>query len=352
MRQTMSGRRRKPPREKDLTQRFLDDDVEADRLESHERFGKRSKHAQQNKIEQTAQLRVAEGQQTADIQSLPIGQVAQVYSRFCQVDHPSGPRLCVVRKTLSKLSETSIVVGDLVRFRDVGGLVEGKRVDAVIENVLPRKTVLSRAGGSPARLQHPTVANAQQMLIVVSVARPRVKWGLVDRMLVAAQSGGVVPIVCLNKVDLADDDDRVRSQLTEAEAVLQHYRSLGIVTFQTSAERRIGIDLLADLLKGKTTVLAGHSGVGKSTLISIIQPGLDVRIGEISWYNEKGRHTTTSARRYSLDIGGYVIDTPGVKTFGLWGVSEENLEEFFPDVRDSTAPPWRAQSFEQIRASL
>jgi len=187
------------------------------------------------------------------------------------------------------------------------------------------------------------------MLIVASLVQPRIKWGLVDRMLVAAKSGGLTPLVCLNKMDLAEKDGR---ESVMAGDVLRHYQSLGITIFQSSADQNVGIEPVARALAGKTTVLAGHSGVGKSTLISAIQPGLDIRIGVVSAYNEKGRHTTTSARRYALDIGGYVIDTPGVKLFGLWGVSADNLVEFFPDVKDGTAPPWRVESYQRIEESL
>jgi len=346
----MNNRRRKPPREKDLTSRYLDDDTETDRVESQQRFNEKSKNAQQHKMEETALMRAAEQlQDPTDLESLPIGQVIQVYSLFCQVDHPTGQRLCVVRKTMASLSVTSIVVGDLVRFRDSGTRDESGRFEAVIEQALPRKTILMRADSYKGTEQHPIVANADQMLIVASLAKPRIKWGLVDRMLVAAQSGGLTPLVCLNKMDLVEKDER--GSVTAAE-VLRQYQGLGITVFQTSADQGAGVEAVARALAGKTTVLAGHSGVGKSTLISAIQPGLDIRIGVVSAYNEKGRHTTTSARRYVLDIGGYVIDTPGVKLFGLWGVSADNLVNFFPDVRDGTAPPWRVDSYQRIEESL
>ena len=124
------------------------------------------------------------------------------------------------------------------------------------------------------------------------------------------------------------------------------------VVFPFSVSRGVGLDALRDVLRDKTTVLAGHSGVGKSSLIMAIQPKLDIRIGEISRFNDKGRHTTTSARRYVLDFGGAVVDTPGVKLFGLWGVSRENLMEFFPDVEAGRAPDWRKESYERIADSL
>ena len=122
---------------------------------------------------------------------------------------------------------------------------------------------------------------------------------------------------------------------------------------QTSVIENVGIDGVRELLRGKETILAGHSGVGKSSLINAVEPTLDLRVGIVSRYTEKGRHTTTSARRYPLkDLGGAVIDTPGVKLFGLWNVTRENLSDYFPDVADDSAPDWRRQSYERIEASL
>jgi ribosome biogenesis GTPase len=348
----MSERRHKTRRQKDVTSSFLSGDLDEDRLESEQRFTQRSKGAQQDKMEKTALRRAAEGSDAADIETLPIGQVIQVYSQFCNVEHPDGIRLCVTRKTLGKLSDSSIVVGDLVRFRDSGVRDESGLLQAVIEQVLPRKTILTRAGSFRTHAPQPIVANAQQMLIVASLVQPRVKWGLVDRMLIAAQSGGLVPVICLNKIDLAQADDESARQLEPAQAALAHYASMGISTLQTGAKSGAGMEQLKGMLAGQTTVLAGHSGVGKSTLISAIQPELDIRIGVVSVLTEKGRHTTTSARRYPLDIGGYVIDTPGVKVFGLWGVTADNLLNYFPDVVDETAPRWRIESYGRIAASL
>jgi len=361
----MPARHRKP-RDKSLTERYRAGDFDAERVEqeeadpSAERFSARSKNAQQNKILRTSLMRAAEQAIAIDPETLPIALVTQVYSLYVQIEHADRVYLAVVRKTLTKVSDTQLVVGDQVRFRDVGATDESGQPEAVIEQILPRRTVLTRADSFKGNIQHPIVANAEQMLIVASVKLPAVKWGLVDRMLIAARSGGLVPIVCLNKMDLSVDSapEAGAERATDTDetvpplAALAHYTSLGIQTLQASVERQTGLDDLRECLKDRTTVLAGHSGVGKSSLIRAIQPELDIRIGEISGYTAKGRHTTTSARRYRLDFGGTVIDTPGVKLFGLWGVSRENLIEYFPDVENETAPPWRVQSYRRIAESL
>lgn len=336
---------------KDFTGQYLAGESDEERDERVQRFSERSTGAQQRRMEQTAILRAGEGDSAADIESLPLGQVFQVYSRFSEVLGVADNqlRLCVIRKTLNKLADSAMVTGDLVRFRETGISDDQGRPEATIEAVLPRKTVLTRADSFKAIEQHPLVANAEQMLIVVSLRQPTVRWGLVDRMIVAARAGGLRAVVCLNKLDLCDESaaDRV-----EAEQILQHYTRLGFACVRSSATCALGLDELRRLLCGHVTVLAGHSGVGKSSLISAIQPGLDLRVEAISGYTGKGRHTTTSARRYPLDGGGAVIDTPGVKLFGLWGVSRENLLEFFPDVDDNTAPPWRIESYRRILDSL
>ena len=334
--------------------------MDEDRVDQQERFTPRSKSAEQNKILKTAMMRAAEELASGDVNVLPVGEVIQVFSLYSEVEYGKVPYLCVVRKTLSKISDTSMVVGDRVRFRHVADTELTREAppgtppptvrvkEAVIEQILPRETVLTRADSFKGNVQHPIVANAEQMLIVASLREPNIKWGLIDRMLVAARSGGLRPIVCLNKIDLAKKPD----ELEAAREVLAHYRTLDVGTLETSVEGGVGLDELRGVLRDRTTVLAGHSGVGKSSLARAIQPSLDLRVGAISGYTGKGRHTTTSARRYPLEFGGAVIDTPGVKLFGLWGVTRENLADFFPDVAAGSAPPWRQESYQRILESL
>ena len=367
------GSKKRKPRSNDLADQYRAGAFDADQVyekddEQKQTYSDRNKHAEANKIakttgerEERAALLAAAAEEAGDapLAQLPAGEVTQVYSMFSQVESAAGQKfLCVVRKTLIQVSETHLIVGDVVRVRDIGRLDSAGRTEAVIEHVEPRRTVLTRTESFKGVNQQPIVANAEQMLIVAAVTEPPVKWGLVDRMIVAARSGGLVPIVCLNKVDLAGDVKEAEpietadDETVDPLAALDYYLSVGVQTVRTSVETKVGLEELAALLKGRTTVLAGHSGVGKSSLIMAVEPGLDIRIGAISGYTGKGRHTTTSARRYPLAAGGLVIDTPGVKMFGLWGVTADRLIEFFPDVANDTAPPWRRETYERILASL
>ena len=367
---SMSGKPKKGPREKDLTSRYLSGALDEDRLDSLEAFKPSNKQRAQGKIVRTSQLRQEES--ALDTSPLPIGHVIQVFSLFCEVESEGTTYLCVVRKTLQRISQTQLVVGDFVRFRIVeregaselqASLPPGNQQlpQGVVEEVLPRKTVLTRSDSFKGIVQHPIVANAQQMLIVISAKQPRPKWGLVDRMLVAALSGGLDPLLCLNKIDLLKSageeelpspPDSKDSDSADPLLAFDHYSSLGYRSLKTSAEIQTGLDALREVLRGKDTVVAGHSGVGKSSLINSIQSSLDLRVGEISRYTNKGIHTTTSARRYPLDFGGSIIDTPGVKMLGLWQVTRENLIDYFPDVANETAPQRRQESYERILESL
>jgi ribosome biogenesis GTPase / thiamine phosphate phosphatase len=228
-------------------------------------------------------------------------------------------RLCATRRLLKTLSTDQrhvVAAGDLVWVRP-----EGKN-DGIIERVEPRSGVLSRT--SRGR-QHVLVTNVDQLLIVTSAAQPRLKPHLLDRYLVTAEKARIEPIICINKVDLINRAD--------LEPLIGVYSQLGYRTLQLSAAQGWGIKVLKQLLAGRASAFAGQSGVGKSSLLNAIEPGLGLRVQAVSVESEKGKHTTTTAELIPLSQGGFVIDTPGIRQFQLWDVIPEEVAGYFRDLR-------------------
>jgi ribosome biogenesis GTPase len=166
------------------------------------------------------------------------------------------------------------------------------------------------------------VANLDQVLIVASVKEPPLTVGIIDRYVIAALYGGMEPLICINKMDLADAPSEYRE-------VVRIYRDLDYDVLLTSAETGEGLDLLREHLKDRSTVLAGHSGVGKSSLINALQPGLELRTAPLGW---KGTHCTSTVTLLKLDFGGYVADTPGVRELNPWDIDEHEVQQFYPEI--------------------
>src|SRR5215212_4164201 len=223
--------------------------MEEDGLDAKEDYSGRDASAQKKKMEQTASKRAAGEVGAPDVEKLPIGDVTQVYSLFADVEHEGKSWLCVVRKTMQKLGEPPIV-GDRVRFRDTGVKDEKGRTEAVIEQILPRESVLTRTDSFNSLVSQPIVANASQMLIVTSLKEPRIKWGIIDRMMVAAQGGKLEPILCMNKMDLVSGQE-----MEFAREAMGHYQKLGARTIESSVVQNVGLEELKEILAGKTTVL-------------------------------------------------------------------------------------------------
>jgi ribosome biogenesis GTPase len=284
------------------------------------------------------------------------GTVTAVHGLICHInDHDGRNWTCTVRRILRTLrieSRSPVTVGDRVWFSDHSASSDGQPV-GVVERVDPRQSVLSRRDGRGR--QHTICANADQLLIVTSAAQPKLKPHLIDRYLVAGHKGRLHPVVCVNKIDLAaehegidpedlliytqssgpvdecdPDDEAVREPITIG-SVLTELRRIGYTCITTSAVTRAGLAELRAVLTGHITVLSGQSGVGKSTLLNALQPGLELRVADVSVESEKGKHTTTHARLLRLDGGGYVVDTPGIRAFDLWSVDAAELEALFPD---------------------
>jgi ribosome biogenesis GTPase len=229
---------------------------------------------------------------------------------------------CVTRrllKTLASELRSVVAAGDRVLFQPVAA--SGAR-EGVIRRVEPREGCLCRATKGRQRL---LVANVQQVLIVSSAAEPWLKPNLIDRMLVAAEQAKIRPIVCINKVDLVDP--------SLLEPLVGVYSQMGYQVLLLSAATGFGIPRLRRRLAGRSTAVAGQSGVGKSSLLNAVDPGLALAVRTVSCENEKGRHTTTTARLLPLDFGGYVVDTPGIRQFELWDVIAEEVAGFYRDLR-------------------
>jgi ribosome biogenesis GTPase len=220
------------------------------------------------------------------------------------------------------LGRKGVVVGDRVRV--VGDVSGSEGALARIVEVEPRTTVLRRTADDDDPVERVIVANATQLVVVTALADPEPRHGLIDRALVAAYDAGLAPLLCLTKADLADP-----------ETLLSTYRALGVPWVVTQRGGDLGE--LRARLAGRTSVLLGHSGVGKSTLVNALVPEANREIGHVNAVTGRGRHTSTSALMLSLpDDEGWIIDTPGIRSFGLAHVDPEHLIEAFPDLDEMT----------------
>jgi ribosome biogenesis GTPase len=225
---------------------------------------------------------------------------------------------CTVRRKLVKFAAgtKTVAVGDRVR------LDRTERGEHVIAEVLPRRSKLSRPGfrGAAERI---IVANVDELVVVTAAAQPEYRTGLIDRYLVIAERVGFPGVLCVNKTDLVDRD--------AIEQALGFYGGLGYKVLFVSALDGSGLDELRELLTGRTSVLCGHSGVGKSSLINRMIPGVDLTTRQVSDATGKGRHVTSAVTMLALPGGGYLVDTPGIREFGLWGVKRDELPKRFPE---------------------
>lgn len=255
-----------------------------------------------------------------------MGLVTCVYPKSCQAALEGELVDCVLPSSLATLQQTELAVGDRVLIADRGGGAFS------VAQVLPRRTRLSRPDPANPHLERVIVANIDAVVVVVSIRTPPLRPRLIDRYLVAIGRGGAEPVLCVNKLDLLEPAER------EAELDrLEPYRALGVPVLQCSAETGEGIAELRQALAGKLCAFVGHSGVGKSSLLNALGPELALRTAATSESHGKGRHTTTASTLHELAGGIRIIDTPGIRGFGLWKLEADELHRHFPEFEEPAA---------------
>lgn len=217
-----------------------------------------------------------------------------------------------------------IAVGDFVTVE-----FEETENTAVIAEILPRKNFISRQSPRQKQARHIIAANIDQAFLVATISNPRTSTGFIDRFLLTAEAYDIPAHILFNKQDLLGEKD-----LKKQEEICTALRQIQYPVHLISAQTKAGMSMLESLLKEKTTLISGHSGVGKSTLINAIHPVANLKTGEISEYHQKGMHVTTFAEMHELPFGGYVIDTPGIKEFGLLDIEPQEVSHYFREMRE------------------
>ncbi|MFA7081835.1 MAG: ribosome small subunit-dependent GTPase A [Bacteroidales bacterium] len=225
---------------------------------------------------------------------------------------------------ISNIKSTNpIAVGDIVDFIPPTPTIEG-----VIANIHDRKNTLVRRSTNLSKRSQIIASNIDQAFLIVTIAYPRTSTGFIDRFLVTTEAHQIPTIIVFNKIDIYNQEAQEFANET-----MGIYRNVGYECVEVSALRGDNIELLREMMKDKTTLLSGHSGVGKSALINAIDSNLNLRTGLISSAHMKGMHTTTFAEMFPLDFGGDIIDTPGIKEFGMFDFQKEEVGLYYPEMK-------------------
>lgn len=232
---------------------------------------------------------------------------------------------CVLKGKLrldGRKTTNPVAVGDKVD-------IEREGEDTVISNIYPRKNYIIRKSINLSKQAQILASNLDQAILVATLVSPRTSLGFIDRFLITAEAYSIPAKIIFNKSDILDEE-----LLKLQQEIIDIYTKIGYECFVVSSLKGENLDKIKDLLKDKTTLVAGHSGVGKSTLINAIEPKLKLKTGEISSVHAKGMHTTTFAELHELSFGGFIIDSPGIKELGLVEMKKEEVGHYFPEIRE------------------
>lgn len=220
-------------------------------------------------------------------------------------------------------STNPIAVGDFVD-------VEGSEDDdsLVISKIYPRQNYINRASPHNRKLHHIVAANLDQSVLFATLAEPKTSLGFIDRFLVVCEAYHVPAIIVFNKTDVYK-----KKELEKLEWITEMYQNIGYPVLHISLEKGENVEALVAMLKNKTSLVSGHSGVGKSTFINLLFPEIGVKTQEVSSWSGKGLHTTTFAEMYDLEGGGKIIDTPGIREMGIIGIPRAELSHYYPEMR-------------------
>ena len=219
-------------------------------------------------------------------------------------------------------STNPVAVGDVVTIK------QDENINNVITEIEDRKNYIVRKSINLSKHSHIIAANIDQAILIVTISQPKTTTGFIDRFLISAEAYHIPTILVFNKIDIYN-----KEELEELKTLMDIYTKIGYQCLAVSALNNENIDAFKSVLKNKTSVVSGHSGVGKSTLLNTIEPTLDLKTSTISEMHEQGKHTTTFAEMFDLSFGGYIIDTPGVKAFGLIDFDKADLSHYFLEMR-------------------